>query len=400
MGKVRRPEEGASPFQSTARRPVAERQSRFSPTSSASCASTGGGYLFASESPQKIGDPRMKHGRSNQELETASARFFRDLRDTPILTHEQEVELAKEIELGKQALLAAIDASPVRVEAVPTPGAVRRILSRLDARARNAGPERDAAAEAARVIRSAERRVDQARSGLVRANMRLVVWMAKKQANRGLPLLDLIQEGNVGLMRAADKFDYRRGVRFNTYAVWWIRQAINRALSNCSRTIRIPVHLVETNRKVAKMLQRFALEHGREATAEEAAEETGLPLAKIRDLMDAPREPISIDVTVGSDAGIRLGDVVPDRSAVSPVEVISSERLPDQMRKLLKMLSPREQEVLKMRFGIDHPGDATLQDIGNTFALSRERIRQIESQALDKLRELAESEELDSHLAS
>ena len=301
---------------------------------------------FLGHRPTRAGSRfEMATKRTRQDPETARTRYFRDLREVPSLTQEEEVELAQRIEKGgRDGKLA--------------------------------------------------------RAKLIEANTRLVVWMAKKRANRGMPLLDLIQEGNVGLMRAADKFDWRRGIRFNTYAAWWIRQSINRALSNQSRTIRMPVHLVETHRKVAQTLQRFASEHGRDATAEEAARETGVSLAKIRELMDLPKEPVSIDAPAGVDSDTRLAELVADRALVSPVEQISSARLPEQMRRLVDTLSEREQQVLKMRFGIDHPGGVTLQDIGNTFQLSRERIRQIEAQALGKLRELAESEELDAHLAS
>jgi RNA polymerase primary sigma factor len=341
---------------------------------------------------------------------SARTRFFRDLRDIPILTHDQEVELAKEIEQGDNAVLAAIASSralaadqaqlsrPAPHER-PAATAAKRALAKLDRLGRTQGVDPEVA-KTAKTIRRALRRAEDARGRLIQANLRLVVWMAKKQSNRGLPLLDLVQEGNVGLMRAADKFDWRRGVRFNTYAAWWIRQAINRALSNSSRTIRIPVHLVETHRKVAQTLQRFAGEHGRDATPEEAAEQTGVPLAKIRELMDAPREPVSFDASVGLDSETKLGDLVADLSVQSPIEEIASARLPEKMRRLLRTLTPREQEVLRMRFGIDHPGNVTLQQVGNQFALSRERVRQIEANALSKLRELAESEELDSHLAS
>src|SRR5579859_3601622 len=347
---------------------------------------------------------------TSREVETARSRFFRDLRDAPILNQAEEVEIAKEMEEGEREVLEALALG--RIEE-PTeegrgpehkrlgPEAIDRALRKLDALAsERGGRSRGRAAKAAAAMRRGRLRTERARTKLVRANVRLVVWMAKKQMNRGLPLLDLVQEGNVGLMRAADKFDHRRGVRFNTYATWWIRQAINRALSNHSRTIRIPVHLVETHRKVAQALQRFASEHGREPTAEEAAREAGVSLAKIRDLMDVPKEPVSIDAPAGFESDTKLADLVADRSAVSPVDAISAERLPEQMRAILKTLSEREQQVLRMRFGIDHPGGATLQDIGQAFALSRERIRQIEAQALSKLRELAEEEELDANLAS
>src|SRR5258706_2217358 len=327
---------------------------------------------------------------SNREDETARTRFFRDLRDAPILTQDQEVELGKQMEEGERAVLEAVAHASVHIDE-PTeegrapdhrrlsPAAIDRVLARLDRLANEpCGRSEKRVAQTAAAIRRGRRHTERARATLVQSNVRLVVWMAKKQVNRGLPLLDLVQEGNVGLMRAADKFDHRRGVRFNTYATWWIRQAINRALSNHSRTIRIPVHLVETHRKVAHALQRFAAEHGREPTPEEAAREAGVSLAKIRDLMDAPKEPVSIDAPAGFETDTKLADLVSDRSLVSPIDAIAAERLPEQMRRILTTLSEREQQVLKMRFGIDHPGGVTLQDIGTTFDLSRERIRQIE----------------------
>jgi RNA polymerase primary sigma factor len=344
---------------------------------------------------------------SNREVEIARSRFFRDL---PILTQAEEVELAKEMEEGERAVLEALALArieePSEQGRAPNhrrlgPEAIDRALARLDAMASGpGGRSKTRAAKAAAAVRRGRLRTERARAKLVESNLRLVVWMAKKQMNRGLPLLDLVQEGNVGLMRAADKFDHRRGFRFNTYATWWVRQAINRALSNHSRTIRIPVHLVETHRKVAQTLQRFVSEHGREPTAEEASREAGVSLSKIRELMDVPKEPVSFDAPAGFESDTKLSDLVADRSLVSPIDAISAERLPDKMRAILGTLSEREQQVLKMRFGIDHPGGATLQDIGHVFALSRERIRQIESQALSKLRELAEEEELDAHLAS
>ncbi|HEX9297570.1 MAG TPA: sigma-70 family RNA polymerase sigma factor [Polyangiaceae bacterium] len=356
---------------------------------------------------------KKKPSSPSKEIVDARSSFFQELRELPTLTREQEIELARRIERGEHRLREAIASSHfARKELAAlgivihdesagsdaareelSPKNVTRLLDRLDAVGGRA-------AKTAEAVRRARDEAERARAELVRSNMRLVVWMAKRQANHGLPLLDLIQEGNLGLMRAAEKFDHHRGVRFNTYAVWWIRQAINRALSNQARTIRMPVHLVESNRKVAKMLQRFALEHGREATIEEAAADTGLPLAKVRELWDAPIQPVSMDAPVGAESDTKLGDMMPDRSVDSPVEAISNERLPAQMDKLLQTLTERERQVLKMRFGIDGPDERTLQEIGSTFALSRERIRQIEAQALEKLRTLAEREELDSHLAS
>jgi RNA polymerase primary sigma factor len=255
------------------------------------------------------------------------------------------------------------------------------------------------AARTAGRIRRARREIENARADLVRANMRLVVWIARKRADRGLPLVDMVQEGNLGLMRAAEKFDYRKGVRFNTYAGYWIRQSINRALSDRSRTIRLPVHLLEARHKLAQFRQHFAQEHGREATAEEAAERIHVPIDTVREILRAPREPLSMDAPFGPEGDAKLGDIVADSSASSPLEAISAERLRSQVRNILPTLTPREQQVLRMRFGLDSPEEVTLQQIGVAFDLSRERIRQIEARALCKLREQAEEEGLDSYLS-
>ena len=238
-----------------------------------------------------------------------------------------------------------------------------------------------------------------ARLLLIEANLGLVMWMAHKKINHGLPLRDLIQEGNMGLMRAVDKFDYRRGVKFNTYAAWWIRHFMNRALSDHSRAIRLPVHLFETRRKVLQSAQRFAQEHGREPTAEELSAIAGVPQSRVEDVLSAPKQPLSLDAPVSSESELTMGDRVTDRNASSALDQISADQLGLRLRELVQTLSPREQEVLRLRFGMDRSDGLTLEEIGKRFSLTRERVRQIEHLALTKLRARAEASNLDVYLS-
>jgi RNA polymerase primary sigma factor len=226
--------------------------------------------------------------------------------------------------------------------------------------------------------------------------MGLVIWIANKKKNAGLPLNDLIQEGTMGLMRAVEKFDYRRGLRFNTYAIWWVRQAVNRALSDQSRTIRIPVHQLETRLKVAGIARAFAHEHGRDPTDSELARAAGLPLVKIRTLASVPKEPLSMETPTGDEGDARLGDFVAGPESRSALDQISQKDLEQRLRRLLGGLSPRHAEILKLRFGIDHSEALTLNEIGERLSLSRERIRQLEVEALAKLRGRAAEEDLRS----
>jgi RNA polymerase primary sigma factor len=249
-----------------------------------------------------------------------------------------------------------------------------------------------------RRITIGEARARRAKKEMVEANLRLVISIAKKYTNRGLQFLDLIQEGNIGLMKAVDKFEYRRGYKFSTYATWWIRQAITRSIADQARTIRIPVHMIETINKLNRVSRQMLQEMGREPTPEELAERMEMPEDKIRKVLKIAKEPISMETPIGDDEDSHLGDFIEDGSSTSPVDSATEEGLTEATKDVLSGLTAREAKVLRMRFGIDMNTDHTLEEVGKQFDVTRERIRQIEAKALRKLRHPTRSDHLRSFL--
>ena len=293
--------------------------------------------------------------------------YLREIGRVPLLTPQEEVELAKRIELGRQA---------------------RRRL------ARNGGLPPEERQQLLEYIRMGER----ARQHLIKANSRLVVSIAKKYAGQGVPLADLIQEGNLGLMRAVAKFDYHRGYKFSTYATWWIRQAVARAVADQSRTIRLPVHMYEQLARLRRAARQMGQELGREPTAEELAQALDMPARKVEELMRLADLPVSLETPVGEDEDSALGDFIEDQSMLSPADAAARNILRELLDEMLSQLPPREMRILKMRFGLQDGRYHTLEEVGRRFGLTRERIRQLEVQALNRLRHPRRARRLKDYL--
>jgi RNA polymerase primary sigma factor len=293
--------------------------------------------------------------------------YLKEIGKVPLLTAEEEVDLAKRIEAG---LFAS--------EKLATP--------------------RKIAEKTRRDMEAIERDGQLAKKKLVEANLRLVVSIAKRYVGRGMLFLDLIQEGNLGLIRAVEKFDYTKGYKFSTYATWWIRQAITRAIADQARTIRIPVHMIETINKLVRTSRQMLHEIGREPTPEELAEKLAMPLEKVRKVLKIAKEPISLETPIGDEEDSHLGDFIEDKNAVLPIDAAIQANLRDTTTRVLASLTPREERVLRMRFGIGMNTDHTLEEVGQQFSVTRERIRQIEAKALRKLKHPSRSRKLRSFL--
>jgi RNA polymerase primary sigma factor len=275
---------------------------------------------------------------------------------------------------------------------------IKELRSQIHALAGETGLEIGEFRKIVHMVQKGEREAHQAKKEMVEANLRLVIAIAKKYVNRGLQFLDLIQEGNIGLMKAVDKFEYRRGFKFSTYATWWIRQAVGRSLYDQSRTIRVPVHMSEAINKIARARRQMFNEIGREATPEELAEKLHMPLENVRKTLKIAREPLSLETPIGDEGDSHLGDLIEDQNAILPIDGTIQSNLRETTTRVLASLTPREERIVRMRFGLRMNSDHTLEEVGQQFSVTRERIRQIEAKAIRKLKHPSRSRDLRSFL--